>query len=121
MSRTPLSPLSLAIHTALFVPSAQELLDIVNLEDAIEKSRTDFAVVADFGHEQYQTLRSDMNAEDAVAYFRSTIVSQACKRGDIKRVGVIVAQGTVAAEWTYGKGITYPPPPSDREVINVDG
>jgi hypothetical protein len=59
----------------------------------------------------HEKVGEDLGAEDAVKLARSYTTRPAAKIGIIRKVHIIARDDdSVAFEWTFGEGVTFPPP-----------
>lgn len=73
-----------------------------------------FNVVQFFGDTEdadYEYVRRNVPAEEAAKAMKHYTSSVAAKLGMVKRVIITDGGDDTCAEWIYGKGITFPPPP----------
>lgn len=70
--------------------------------------RGEFSVCQFFPDESYEYVIRFVDAETAMAKFRHYISSVGARLGTTVRVIVTDGGDCIAAEWEYGKGLTFP-------------
>jgi hypothetical protein len=73
-----------------------------------------FSVFQFFDSDNYEEVRSNVDASEAMKAFVFYTSSIGARIGTTKRVIVTDKGDCINAEWIYGKGLVYPPPPSNN-------
>jgi hypothetical protein len=79
----------------------------------------EFSVYQFFPDEQYERVRSFVDAEEAVGAAQHYISNVAAKMGLTQRVIITDGGDCTVFEWIQGKGIVFPPDLS-KEQVNVE-
>lgn len=73
-----------------------------------------FNVYQFFSDDNYEEVRSNVNAAEAMKAFVFYTSSVGAKIGTTKRVIVTDKGDCINAEWVHGQGLVYPPPPNNN-------
>jgi hypothetical protein len=78
-------------------------------------SEDEFSVCQFFEDGSYEYVRRYVTVEEAAQVFKHYTTNVASKMGVVKRVIITDGNDFTNIEWQYGKGITFPPPPTQHE------